>query len=113
MTSDQIVLDYLRAHGFAAFVEVPKSPPESFVTIDRVGGSREVAVDRPQYAIQCWASSKAKASDLANEVSGAFVYLRSGGKISAAKVSNSYNFPDPDSHMQRYQLTVSLAIRTN
>ena len=113
MTSEKIVLEYLMSCGFAAFVNVPQSPPDCFVTIDRVGGSREVAVDRPQYAIQCWASSKAKASTLANEVSGAFVYLRGGGKIAAAKVSSSYSYPDPDSHLQRYQLTVSLAIRTN
>lgn len=99
----------LKAVGLQAYLNVPVNRPARFITVERVGGGVRDFVGRASLAIQVWAKTRLEASELAETVSNVITTeIPHIGWIAHARVENLYNFPDPDSDLARYQLTVSL-----
>lgn len=110
---EQALVEWLPgAVGVPCFADVPDPRPDSFLTVERTGGSSSLGVDRPGVAVQAWAPTRERASRLALTARDALV-LRSAEipEICRCSVDSVYNFPDPDSGSARYQLSVSLACR--
>lgn len=90
-----------------AFVQVPASRPEKFVTIERTGGKIDAFSDSPTFAVQAWAPTKAEAADLAKQAAAAIdSWPKTAPEVADATVESMYDFADPDSQSQRFQLTV-------
>lgn len=90
-----------------AFVQVPASRPEKFVTIERTGGKIDAFSDSPTFAVQAWAPTKAEAADLAKQAAAAIdSWPKTEPSVADATVESMYDFADPDSQSQRFQLTV-------
>lgn len=88
--------------------EVPPNRPKSFVTVERVAGKHGLIIDKPTFAIQTWAGSKAEASKLAYKVADVFDRLpETTPMLGAADVVSIYSFPDPESRSPRFQLTAN------
>lgn len=100
------------AVGVPCFADVPDPRPETFLTVERTGGSSSLGVDRPGVAVQAWAPTRERAANLALTARDALI-LRSieVPQICRCSVDSVYNFPDPDSRGARYQLSVSLVCR--
>lgn len=99
--------------GVPVYAEVPKSRPDSFITIERTGGATEIGADRPALAVQTWGATNALAAELAYQVRDELV-LRCAHEIAqicSCTVEGLYNYPDPDTSQSRYQLSVYLVCR--
>lgn len=94
-----------------AFAQVPDSRPEKFVTVERTGGKIDAFSDSPTFAVQAWAQTKAEAADLAEKVAAVIdSWPQTNPAVADATVESMYDFADPDSRSQRFQLTVHAVI---
>lgn len=86
------------------YADVPKTRPDSFVTVERTGGSRDYygLIDRPTIAVQSWAETRYKASQLANDVDKAMHALVGSNGITNVETNTITNFPSTDG-VPRYQ----------
>jgi hypothetical protein len=82
----------------------PSDRPESFVTIERVGGPAERFQDNASMAVQAWAPSRWEAERLCNavreDINNAFRYHP---QVSRLEFGSMANFPDASGH-PRFQL---------
>ena len=92
------------------YAEVPAERPESFLTVERTGGSATYGIDRPSLAIQAWGPSKLEAQSLALKARDAMLYRAVEiPQVRGCSVnSGPYPFPDADSGQHRYQLYVNM-----
>ena len=112
MNIETKIIDYLKKKGFQAYANVPSSRPASFVTVERTGGSHDsVVIDRPTVAIQAWADKRLSASELAYSVRDALSEMVSETNICKVSINSIYNFPDPVSGSNRYQLVVDFVVQ--
>lgn len=94
-----------------AFVQVPASRPEKFVTIERTGGKIDAFSDAPTFAVQAWAPTKAEAAALAAQAAIAIDgWPKTAPEVADATVESLYDFADPDSRSQRFQLTAHVIV---
>lgn len=101
----------------AVFTHVPDNPrlqgSGSFVTIEQIGGSADRFFAKPVYALQVWSFSKFEAHQVANTLRDVIaLWPERDYRVAYARVTGAYHFPDPETHMERYQLTVSAMIQT-
>lgn len=89
---------------------VPETRPQRFITVERTGGQRTHLWDSPMFAVQAWAPSEAEASALADEVAVAILDWQASSIVAYSDVRSVYAFPDPDSRVPRFQLTVSATL---
>lgn len=93
--------------SYKVYAQVPATHPDSFVTIERTGGTIDAFSDSPTFAVQAWAPTKAAAAatakNLANLI-GNWPILDPA--VADTRIDSLYDFADPDSQSQRFQLTV-------
>ena len=101
------------ALGVPCVGDVPERLPDRFVTVDRTGGGSDLAVDRPTVALQCWAMSRADASDLAASMRDALIERLPAEvpQVVRVEVVGCYAFPDPEQRRPRYQVLASFVAR--
>jgi hypothetical protein len=114
ITSEARLIGWLQAAGLPAYGDVPARRPERFVTVERTGGSIDAVFDRPTWAVQVWSTSRAQASEdalvLAARLADADSGFLAGAEVCDVDVESIYDFPDPDSGQNRYQMTVTALI---
>lgn len=111
MEVEALLVDWLNDHpnvGAEAFMDVPATRPQHFITVERVGGGEGPVTGIPVLAIQRWAEHRFEASQGAIDLSRILPQLITHPKIARVVVESVYNFPDPDSGQARYQLTVEV-----
>lgn len=100
------ILDYLSARaGVPCHMEVPKTAPDSFVILDKTGGTKDNLLSRATVAIQSYAASLYEAAVLNDHIVKYMEELPENA-VNVTKVginSGGYNFPDTDSKRYRYQ----------
>lgn len=108
----------LSARGDTATVHVavPRTRPERFVLVPRVGGNREsLTVDAATIAVECWAKTPGQAYALCRLVR-ALVHGLAGTTAGGAKFkritefAGPANLPDPDSDQARYTFTAAVRV---
>lgn len=92
--------------------EVPATRPDEFVTVERTGGQYELGKDNPTLAVQCWASTDAKAYSLALAVAEVLRNMRETvPQVCRSSVSSVYRFDAPGDQQRRYQIVFDLVCR--
>lgn len=87
--------------------QVPATWTGKLVSIERTGGKIDAFSDSPTFAVQAWAPSKAEAAALAKQAAAAIDgWPQVAPEVADATVESMYDFADPDSRSQRFQLTV-------
>lgn len=87
--------------------QVPATWTGKLVSIERTGGKIDVFSDSPTFAVQAWAPTKAEAAALAKQAAAAIDgWPQVAPEVADASVESMYDFADPDSRSQRFQLTV-------
>ncbi len=103
-----IVIDWLKTFvGVPVSGEKAKTPPESFVLVDRTGGAREAMVlDRAEILIEVYhKSSRLTASELANTIGDKIVELEAvSDNITHADVNSIVSLDDLLGGYRRYQI---------
>lgn len=91
------------AVGVPAYLEVPEGAPESFVTVERIGGGGSM-LEPVQLAVDCWAGRKRRkrALALAERVMAAVSDLDEEPNVFHPEVTNCYRQNDPDTGRSRY-----------
>ncbi len=104
MLIEQIVKENLeRWLEVPVYTELPASPPESYVLIERTGGGGENHIRAAVFAIQAYGGSLYDAAVLNEEVKAAMDKLARRGEIARCKLNTDYNFTDPETKRYRYQ----------
>src|SRR5699024_7120990 len=106
----------LESRGDSATV-APKFMDGRHVRVSRIGGTRwNIVTDRPMLLCECYDANETDASDLAR-LARALVWAMPGSEVSGAwvrrvvEVSGPQSYPDPDTRLPRYQLTVQVSLR--
>lgn len=115
MDAALIVSDYLNALelGVTSYLSVPPDRPDEFIVVEQTGGSRPDRVrSLPSVDVDCWAQTRARASEISDEVAAAALAMADTlPNVFRATVTTQYNNPDPDSGQPRY--TVGIDITAN
>ena len=97
--------------SYKVYAQVPSTRDDSFVTIERTGGTIDAFADSPTFAVQAWARTKADAAGIASTLARVIDdWPLSDPAVADARVDSLYDFADPDSRSQRFQLTVHAVI---
>lgn len=99
--------------GVPCHGEVPRPIPDELCTVERTGGGCSPGIDRPEVTVQLWATTRARAMELALAARDALA-LRGAtvpGVRSCTVNAGPYSFPDPDTRRPRYQIFVALVTR--
>lgn len=100
-------VNWLDSLGYSASTYPAADAQAPFVTVERVGGGVVDMVDRPQMAIQAWASTEAEAEQIATEIRNAVLLEpHPHGVLSMFVNSGAYPFWDESTGMPRYQLVL-------
>lgn len=106
---EEIVVDYLNDNlEVPAFMEMPEVQPESFVLVERTGGSEEEHIQYATLAIQSYAESAYQAAVLNEMVKKAMKDIVILDSIFKSKLNSDYNFTDATKKKHRYQAVYDL-----
>ena len=95
---------WLSNQGYTASTWPRADAPDEFVTVERTGGGTENLVDHPTMAVQTWATTEARAEEMANSIRNALLTQSRPRGITAINVnSGPYPFWDEDTRCPRYQ----------
>lgn len=96
--------------GVPAYVQVPETRPDEFLTVERTGGSMTVGIDAPVISVTAWSTSAYNASQLALSVRDAVLYQAVEiPQVRHVEVgSGPYSSPDEDSRQQAYQVVFNM-----
>jgi hypothetical protein len=92
------------------FSDVPKERPDTFITVEQVGGATQnVVIDTASFAIQCYSTSRYNAAMLSEKVDNELrdEFIKSP-YITRVKRNSFYNFPEENTKHSRYQLVVDI-----
>jgi len=101
---EKTVQDYLKARmKIPVVMEEPKSPPVSYVVIEKTGEGGRDHIGDATIAIQSYAGSLYEASALNEQVKRVMKDIAMLDQISKCQLNASYNFTDPETKRYRYQ----------
>ena len=81
----------------------PETVPESYVVIEKTGGSKENHLIRSTFAFQSYAPKLEQAAELNEQVKAAAEGLVELDDISASRYNTDYNFTNTATKQPRYQ----------
>lgn len=97
------------AVGAPAYLEVPEESPDSFISVERIGGGGSM-FEPVQLAVDCWANKRQRkqALALAENVKAATYDLEDEPNVFHPEVTNCYRQNDPDTGRSRYIVQIQL-----
>ncbi len=99
-----IVLNYLNEKlNVKCYMEKPENPPESYVLIEKTGGTEKNMIQSATLAIQSYGKTLQKAAALNEEVKKALRDITDLDSVSKAERNSDYNFTDTSTKRYRYQ----------
>lgn len=95
--------------GAPAYVEVPGDMPDSFISVEQIGGGGSM-FEPCRLAVDCWARKKErkKARALAESVAAAVADLDEEANFFHPEVTNLYRENDPDTGRSRYIVQIQI-----
>ena len=85
------------------YIDVPAEPPESYVSIERTGGSESEHIRYATIAIQSYGGRRLAAAELHESVMSAMKDLITLNSVSACNINSEYDFTDTTTKKYRYQ----------
>ncbi|WP_456073220.1 hypothetical protein [Holdemanella biformis] len=99
-----VLLNYLKeVLSVDVFMEIPPDPPETYVRIEKTGGSEEEYIETATFALQSYADSMYEAALLNREVINKMRKMIALDEVFKVKLNSDYNFTDPSTKKYRYQ----------
>ena len=106
------VVRYLNASGIGAtaYYEVPADRPGEFLVVERTGGARSGrAIERATLDVQCWASKRPVAADMARKAALAVEHMPEAlENVFGASVTSTYRDTDLESGTPRYHVVCEI-----
>ena len=95
--------------GAPAYVEVPGDMPDSFISVEQIGGGGSM-FEPCRLAVDCWAGKKQRkaAQALSEKVKAAVYDLDEESNIFNPEVTNCYRQNDPDTGRSRYIVQIQV-----
>ncbi|MCD8087129.1 MAG: hypothetical protein LUE22_00875 [Oscillospiraceae bacterium] len=101
---EKIVLDYLTdALDVPVYMEVPETPPQTYVVLEKTGGGQNNHISTATLAVQSCAPSLYEAALLNEQVKTAMDSIITLDSVSRIKLNSDYNFTDTATKKYRYQ----------
>lgn len=109
MIIEEIVRNYLNEElDVPVYMEKPEEKIESYVLIEKTGGSEENYICFATIAIQSYAESLYNAASLNEEVKKAMNNIIVLNEIGSSKLNSDYNYTDTTKKKYRYQAVFNL-----
>lgn len=107
---EEIVLQYLnKALNVPVYMEIPQSTSsDSFVIIEKTGGSRENYINSATFALQSYAETKYLAATLNEKVKAAMDRIIELNSILKSEYNTDYDYTDTTKKKYRYQAVYDL-----
>jgi hypothetical protein len=101
---EKILYDYLsKTLSVPVYMEVPQSPPNSFVVIEKTGSSERNHIKSAMIAVQTYGASLYQAATLNEITKDAMIDLIKEDEICGIELNSDYNFTDTSMKKYRYQ----------
>lgn len=101
---EKIIRDYLlTVLDVPVYVDVPADPPDTYVIIQRTGGSETEHIRSAVMAIQSYGPRKTAAAELHEQVLALLPAIADGVEVSACDINAEYDFTDTTTKRYRYQ----------
>ena len=103
---EEIIRNYLNDDHLSApvYMEIPKQAPLEYYILEKTGGSESDQINSSTFALQSYAQSMARASELGYQ---AAAVMKNGlitlDQISRVSVQGPYDFTDTTKKQYRYQ----------
>lgn len=91
-------------------LEVQTERPDEFISVELIGSDGKQFNPTYRLAIQSWAKTRIRASEIARLVEEVVYYLDENEEMFSPGVDGTYRFPDPDSKQERYQTTAHVTV---
>lgn len=112
MTCEEFFIEYLSTELETPVISVsgsvPHPMPDEFVTVEMTGMSRVNYIETVLLTIECWSTSRARASALNERVYGAMRRASEQVEVSACSLETIYNDTDMETHRPRYHSRYSV-----
>lgn len=105
---EQIVLEHLSGLTVPVYMESPEELPESYVIVEKTGGSIENHVCSSVFAVQSIAGSLYDAAVLNEAVIDRMKSLVINESVSKVSLNSNYNFTNTETYQYRYQAVFDL-----
>lgn len=107
---EEIVLQYLnKALNVPVYMEIPQSTSsDSFVIIEKTGGSRENYINSATFALQSYGETKYLAATLNEKVKAAMDRIIELNSILKSEYNTDYDYTDTTKKKYRYQAVYDL-----
>lgn len=100
---EKTVKDHLEDLGVPVCLEVPASPPEKFLVVEKTGSDRSDRLYRAMIVVKSYGKSLLEAATLNESVLACMDTLAEEAEVSACRLNSDYNFTDTASKRYRYQ----------
>lgn len=101
---EKTVLDFLSGRlSVPVWLEIPPSPPERFVLLEKTGGRVEEGLGNATMAVQSYGKSLWDVLKLNQAVKDAMAHLDELDCICRVELNDDYPFSDPTAKRRRYQ----------
>lgn len=105
MIIEATIRNYLMEHiSVPVYIETPAEPPESYVEIDRTGGSETERLRSARILINSYGASRLEAAELHESVISAMGELEALDCIGGYSLNEENYNPDMETKRSRYQL---------
>ncbi len=111
MLAEKLVLDHLsKSLDVPVYMEHQAEDPQSFVIVERVGGSVSDHIHRVSFAIQSYGTSLLTACELNEKVKQAMDQLIESDSVVSVTLDSDYNHTDTSTKRYRYQAVYDLVL---
>lgn len=85
------------------YLSIPSNPPDTFVSVERVGGGSTNGLKSGKFALQSWGKTIYDAATLNETVKEAMETLVEVKEVSGAYLNSDYDWTDTETKHCRYQ----------
>lgn len=113
MTIEAFIIKHLNEElgGVNAHGLVPPDKPDTFVVLERTGGSIENFLHHSMFVTDCYAKTLEQACILSEQVIAAMQRLPLKGRVTNVSVNSAYNDTDTETHEYRYGVLFDITHR--
>lgn len=104
---EKIIIDFINSESpVNAYLQIPSSPPEKYIIVDKIGSKEKNFIHESSLALQSYAPTLQECAELSEalmELSSRLVEL---DEIIKVEIVRNYNFTNPEKKQHRYQTVI-------
>ena len=102
------IYNYLKAKGYPVYMEIPSSPPDEMVVIEKTGSSITNRINHAVVAIQSYSTSLYKTALLNDNMKADMLNISDSEDVGSCQLNSDYNAYDTTNKKYRYQAVFDL-----